>query len=126
MKKFNLFMSVLIVVTIIFFGVGIIKKVNYNAAQGDSVSVSYTVIDGEDSYPNQTENLVIGESTSSIISDDQVLGKKYGSKLNFDKKLTDDLTIDAKTIKKGSEVKIEAKILEITPKQETNDDSESK
>lgn len=126
MKKFNLFMSVLVVLTIMFFGIGIIKKVNYAGAEGDSVSLSYTVIDGEESYPNQTENLVIGENTSTIISDDQVLGKNYGSKLNFDKKLTADLTIDEKTIEKGSEVKIEAKILEITPKQETKDDSESK
>lgn len=116
MNKFNLTMSVLIAATVVFFGIGIANKANYKAAEGDTVYVTYSIIDGENTYDSQAATVVPGSNDDAIITDDVVLGLKAGADINFDTKLSKKVDIDDETkIKKGTEVTIEGKVSSITP-----------
>ncbi len=116
MNKFNLTMSVLIAATVVFFGIGIVNKANYKIAEGDSVLVTYSIVDGENTYDSQSASVIPGSNDNKIITDDVVLGLKSGAEINFDTKLTEAVTIDEETtIKKGTNVTIEGKISSVTP-----------
>lgn len=116
MNKFNLTMSVLIAATVVFFGIGIVNKANYKVAEGDTVSVNYSIIDGENTYDSQYATVTPGSNENTIITDEVVLGLKNGADINFDTKLTEPVTIDEETkIKKGTNVTIEGKVSSVTP-----------
>lgn len=116
MNKFNLTMSVIIAATVVFFGIGIVNKANYKVAEGDTVSVNYSIIDGENTYDSQFATVIPGANENTIITDDVVLGLKKGADVNFDTKLTEPVTIDEETkIKKGTKVTIEGKVSSVTP-----------
>lgn len=116
MNKFNLTMVVAIVVAIVFFGFGIIQKANYKVGAGDTVSVSYSIIDGENTYDSQSATVVVGDNTNEIITDDVVSGLKYGSDINFDTTLKSDVVIDdSTTVKSGTKVTIDGKLSDVTP-----------
>lgn len=116
MNKFNLTMVVAIIVAVVFFGFGIAQKANYKIGAGDTVSVSYSIIDGENTYDSQSATVVVGNNTNEIITDDVVSGLKYGSDINFDTTLKSDVVIDdSTTVKAGSEVTIEGELTDVTP-----------
>lgn len=126
MSKFNLIISVAVVATMVFFGVGIYQKANYIAAEGDSVSISYSIIDGDNTYDSQSASVVIGSNDNKIFTDELLLGAKYGSKLEFDTKLQEDVQIDdSTTIKKGQDVKIKGDLADIVPKAEEESETGS-
>lgn len=116
MNKFNLTMVVAVVVAIAFFGYGIFEKATYKIAEGDTVSISYSIINGDETYDSQSAYVVIGSNEDTIMTDEVLTGVKYGSELEFDTTLTEDVAIDDETtVPKGSNVTIEAVIEEITP-----------
>ncbi len=117
MNRFNLIMSIAIVVVAGFFGIGIIQKANYKIAAGDTVYVTYSMTAGEDTYENRSANVVVGNNDDKIITDDLLLDVKNGSNLSFNTKLTEDVVIDDETtVKTGTEVIIDGKISDVTPK----------
>ncbi|WOO87320.1 hypothetical protein RZE82_09410 [Mollicutes bacterium LVI A0039] len=119
MNKFNLTMSVLVAAVIIFFGFGIVQKVNYKIEAGDTVSISYSMIQDGETYEMSPANVVIGENTNEIFTDNILLGLKAGADLNFDIELTQDVQVDSsgeKVLAEGSTVTIDGKVTEITPK----------
>lgn len=126
MNKFNVTMTALIIAAIVFFGFGIIQKVTYKAVEGDVVSLSYTVVSGEDTYDTKSASVKIGDNTNTIFTDDIVLGVKANDQLAFDTTLTEDLTIDNETtITSGTDVSIEATVSAITPGTDEEADSEA-
>lgn len=125
MNKFNVTMTVLIIAAIAFFGFGIIQKATYKAAEGDGVSLSYTIVSGEDTYDSQSATVSIGDNTNTIFTDDVVTGVKMNEELAFDTTLTEDLTIDSETtLTSGTDVSIEATVSSITPATEDSIASE--
>lgn len=125
MNKFNVTMTVLIIAAIAFFGFGIIQKATYKAAEGDGVSLSYTIVSGEDTYDSQSATVSIGDNTNTIFTDDVVTGVKMNEELAFDTTLTEDLAIDSETtLTSGTDVSIEATVSSITPATEDSIASE--
>lgn len=128
MNKFNLTMSVAVIAVIAFFGFGIFQKANYKAADGDTVSIKYSIIDGDNTYDSQSASVVIGANDNKIFTDELLNGMKYGSKLDFETTLEEDVTIDDETtISKGQKVTIEGDLADIVPEAEeetSEEDSE--
>lgn len=117
MSKFNLTMSVAVIATMAFFGIGIFQKANYKAVEGDTVAISYSIIDGDNTYDSQSATVVIGSNDNKIFTDEVVKDAKFNEKLEFDTKLEEDVKIDEETtIKKGQDVKIKGDVSNIEPK----------
>ncbi len=116
MNKFNVTMSILIVVVIGIFGYEIVKKANHVVATGDRVSVSYTISTDEDSY-KKSASVEIGDNENTVITDDQLLGLKYGADFNYETTLVEEFTVDTETtIDEGTNVTIDGYLTEVTPK----------
>lgn len=122
-------MIVLIVAAFAVFGFGIIQKATYKVAEGDSVSISYSIIDGDNTYDNQATSVIIGSNEDAIFTDEVLTGLSYGSHFSFDTTLTEDKTLsdsEATTLTKGTEVKIDAELSEVIPAApETEESSET-
>lgn len=119
-------MTIAIVVVAGFFGYNIFQKANYKIETGDTVTVSYSLITDEETYDSQSATVVIGNNDNKLITDEVLAGAKYGSTINFDTKLKEELTIDSETtVAKGTEVTVDGKISEVTPKQDETDSEAS-
>ncbi len=124
MNRFNLVMTVLIAAVIVFFGINIVQKANYKIADGDVVSLSYTIVDGENEY-DQSATITVGDNDDKIFTDKKLIGVKNGSSQTFDIALPSKIEIDDETkLKKGTEVTINAKVLDVVPAQTDNETSE--
>ncbi len=128
MNKFNLTMSVLVVVTVVFFGFNIIQKATYKIAAGDSVSITYSITSGEDTYADQSAYVTIGANKDQLFTYEVLTGVKNGSDLQFDTKLSKKMTLtdtDATVLKAGTAVSVEGKITDVTPAAEVASETTS-
>ncbi len=124
MNRFNLVMTLLVVAVVVFFGVNIAQKANYKVAVNDTVSLSYTINEGENAY-DQSATILIGSNDDKIFTDEALTGVKNGSSQSFDIALPEEIVIDDETtLKKGTEVTIDAKVLNVVPG-ETDEETSS-
>ncbi len=124
MNKFNLVMTLLVAVVVVFFGVNIAQKANYKIAENDTVSLSYTINEGENAY-DQSATITVGSNDDKIFTDEALTGVKNGSSQSFDIALPKKIVIDDETtLKKGTEVTIDAKVLDVVPG-ETDEEASS-
>lgn len=123
-------MSLLIVIVVVFFGYNIYQKTIYTAQENDTVSVTYTVTNGEDEYTDQSAYPVFGDDTDSypMFSDELLDGKRSGDEFTFDYELPEDQSFDSDTttIAAGTVVTIDARISGIAVYQEeSSEESDS-
>lgn len=124
MNKFNLVMTLLVAVVVIFFGVNIAQKANYKIAVNDTVSLAYTINEGENAY-DQSATITVGSNDDKIFTDKALTGVKNGSSQSFDIVLPEEIVIDDETtLNKGTEVTIDAKVLDVVPG-ETDEETSS-
>lgn len=132
MKKFELIMSLLIIVVVVFFGVNIYNKVIYVPQDKDTVVITYTVTNGEDVYEDQSAYPEFAVDTDSyeMFTDEMLEGKKAGDEFSFDYVLPEDKAYDGETtVAAGTTVTIDATIDSISvyteEESESSDSSES-
>ncbi len=128
MNKFNLTMTLLVVAAIVFFGFGIIQKATYKIADGDSVSISYSITSGEETYDDQSAYVTIGSNQDQLFTDKVLTGVKNGSDLQFDATLADKMTLtdtEATVLAAGTKVSIDGKITDVTPAPEVASETTS-
>ncbi len=124
MNKFNLVMTLLVVAVVVFFGINIAQKANYKIAANDIVSLSYTINEGENAY-DQSATITVGSNDDKIFTDEALTGVKNGSSQSFDIVLPEEIVIDDETtLNKGTEVTIDAKVLDVVPG-ETDEETSS-
>ncbi len=125
MNKFNAFMYILVLLTILLFSFLIFSKLNYKIKDGDTVGIEITALDGDVEVfdPPRSETIIMGQTNPDYLKEEDLMNKKEGDQISFEYKFNEELIVsEEQTIEKGTEVSATATIISIDPMVETEEE----